>query len=116
MFDRDDPEWSGEREFAAALEVLGQSRGARAVVIRSGATSSARDRAAALMGATHRFVMLAPRDVLVRRVVRRGREDQLRTTAGVDTWLRRFDRRDGIESFPGWPAVFAGDDLGLTSW
>lgn len=115
VFDRDDPEWSGEAEFAAAIEALRFEPGARAVVIRSGATSSARARAAELVGATHTYLLLEPREVLMRRVARRDRADRVRTTAGVVRWLGRCDRRDGVEDFPGWPAVLDGGGLGLLS-
>ena len=42
VFDRDDEKWSGERQFTQALRRLALDPSARAVVIRSGATSSAR--------------------------------------------------------------------------
>lgn len=115
VYDRDDPEWSGEREFTDAIARLRFERAARAVVIRAGATSSARARAADMVGATHTYLVLAPRDDLMRRVARRGRDDRSRTSAGVTRWLARLDRADAVEPFPGWPAVLDGGGLGLVS-
>lgn len=112
VFDRDDPQWTSDREFTAALDRLGGTPHARAVVIRSGATSTARGRTARQVGATHVFVLTAPRDELVRRVARRDCADRARTTAGVPLWLARHDRDDGVRDFPGWDAVVR-PDLGL---
>lgn len=113
VFDRDDPDWLSEKHFTAALRKLADDPAARAVVIRSGATSSARKRAAQMVGATDVFMMTAPRDELERRVRERGRNVQ-REQAGVKQWLDSFDDRDGVRRFPGWPAVF-GEGLGQTS-
>ncbi len=114
VFDRDDARWRTDAEFAAALDRVGADTAARAVVIRAGATSTARARAARTVAATSTFVMLAPRDVLIDRVRRRGRGDRVRTIAGVDRWLARFDRDDGVRDFPGWAAALA-PDLGVSS-
>lgn len=116
VFDRDEPRWSSEREFTAALEELAGDRGARAVVIRSGASSSARAKAARLIEATHVFVILAPRGVLLDRVRQRGRADRVRTLAGVDRWLGRFDRDDGVRDFPGWASAFTPDLGAAMPW
>lgn len=113
VFDRDDPEWLSEKHFTAALRKLADDPAARAVVIRSGATSSARRRAAQMVGATDTFMLTAARDELVRRVHERGRNVQ-REQAGVKQWLDSADEHDGVRRFPGWPAVF-GEGLGQTS-
>lgn len=109
VYDRDDERWASDREFTAALELLGRTPHARAVVIRSGATSEARAKAAALVSATATFVLTAPADVLRHRVRGRGRDDRVRTLAGIDTWLARFDRRDGVRDFPGWDVALQPD-------
>lgn len=116
VFDRDDPQWSGEKEFRSALERLGRDRTAQAVVIRSAAAASTRDQVARLVGATHRFVVLADLKTCERRVVERGRSDARHTLAGLPRWFAAFDRRDGVLDFPGWPTVSGmGYDLGITA-
>lgn len=105
VFDRDDVHWRSERQFREGLAEIGRQRGARAVVIRSGATSTARAKTETLIGATHVFVLLAPRAVLQQRIRDRGRADKVTTLIAVDTWLDRFDRADGIVDFPGWGAL-----------
>lgn len=107
IFDRDEPQWETEAQFRRAIGALRELRGARAVVIRSGATSTARAQAAELVGATHTFVMLADRDELKRRIRARARADKVTTLIAVNTWLERFDRRDGVQDFPGWAALDA---------
>lgn len=114
VFDRDDARWRSDAEFTMALERVGAAAQIRAVVIRSGATSSARAKAAHLVGATHTFVIVLPRDVLVERVQRRGRGDRVRTLAGIDRWLARYERHDGVQDFPGWDQALA-PDLGASS-
>lgn len=113
VYDRDDPEWISERHFTDALQRLASNTAARAVVIRSAATSSARRRAARMIGATDKFLLTAPRDELMRRVRERSR-DVVREQAGVKSWLESFDDADGVRGFPGWPAVF-GEGIGSTS-
>jgi len=109
VFDRDDPQWSGEADFRRALAELAQDRTARAVVIRSGATSSARAKAAQLVNATHVFVLLADEAELKRRVRARGRADLVTGIASVPRWLASFDRLDGVLDFPGWDSLASVD-------
>lgn len=108
VFDRDDPHWRGEAEFRAALRSLGRQRQARAVVIRAGASSRARRSAAQLVGATHVYLLNAPRDELKRRLIERRRDDWRGTLMGVDRWHEQHDRDDGVPDFPGWDAVSVG--------
>lgn len=116
VYDRDDPRWLSERQFMAALRRLASDPGARAVVIRTGATSSARARARALVGATHCFVLVEPRDVLRERVRERRRADFVQGIASIDRWFAAFDREDGVQVFPGWEAVLGGlPSVGHTS-
>lgn len=114
VFDRDDPRWGSEREFTEAIAQLREHHTAQAVVIRAGASSSARRKAADLIGATHVYLLRADQHELMRRVHRRDRADRRATTAGIVSWFDRYDRDDGVLDFPGWPAVTDGD-LGLTS-
>lgn len=113
VFDRDDPDWLSERHFTNAIAQLADNPAARAVVIRSAATSSARARVARMVGATHTFLVTADEGELVRRVRSRGR-DVVRELAGVKAWASTFDDFDGVRRFPGWPAVF-GEGIGSTS-
>lgn len=117
VFDRDDDHWTSEQQWRAALARLARDRTARAVVIRSGATSLARARAAATIRATHVFLLLAPRDELRRRVRARARADKVGTLVGIDRWLASFDRDDRAPDFPGWAALLAptDDEPGVTS-
>lgn len=114
VYDRDDPEWTSERHFAAALESLARNPSAQAVVIRTGATSAARARAANMVNATEVYLLMASESELRRRLARRGRADRVATVAGVATWFARFDRDDGVRAFPGWPDT-ATPDLGAVS-
>lgn len=116
VFDRDDPQWSGESDFRQALAELARDRTARAVVIRSGATSSARAKAAQLVNATHVFVLLADEAELKRRVRARGRADLVTGIASVPRWLTSFDRIDGVSDFPGWDSLAPVDlSVGIRS-
>lgn len=112
VFDRDDPDWLSEKHFTTRLADLARDPLAQAVVIRSGATSSARAKAARLVAATHVFVLTEPVPELERRIRERGRADKVAGVQSVRSWWHRFDRDDGVQDFPGWPAVLAdGADL-----
>ena len=121
VYDRDESRWTGERHFLQALDALRSTPDARAVVIRTGATSEARQQARRRVGATHSFLMLSDPDTLQRRNHHRGRSDQARTRAGIASWFASFDHHDGVPPFEGWaflanatgPAL--DDPLGLTS-
>lgn len=105
VFDRDDEQWTSEAQFREALRAIGETPGARAVVIRAGATSSARRAAAEMIGATHTFLLTQPRDELVRRVRSRGRGDALGTIRGIDRWHEAFDHLDQAPTFVAWSAL-----------
>lgn len=116
LFDRDEAKWQSNTHFQQALVALGKQRDARAVVIRAAPTSQARAELAALVGATHTYLITAPRDELVQRIHHRGRADAGNTIAGLNSWFGRHDRRDGVLPFPGWPAILGDQlDLGITS-
>lgn len=108
VYDRDDPEWTSEKQFTTRLADLAGDPHARAVVIRSGATSSARAKARRLTAATHVFVMTEDPAELARRVRERNRVDKVAGMTSIKGWFERFDRADGVRDFPGWPTVFAG--------
>lgn len=105
VFDRDDPQWSGEQDFTRALTRLATDPVARAVVIRAGATSSARGKARRLVRATHSYLVIEDPKECIRRVQRRGREDKRFGVASVGKWFDSFDRADGVMDFPGWGSV-----------
>lgn len=112
VFDRDDPKWSGEKQFVARIGDLARQGDARAVVIRAGASSSARAKAARLIGASHVFLLLAERQELAHRVARRGRADVRNGLASIKSWFEDFDRDDGVQVFPGWDLI-SGSGLSL---
>lgn len=90
VFDRDDPEWSGEREFRAALDALGADPAARAVVIRSCATRSAWSKVAAQIGATATELLAEPDEVCRSRIAHDPRPYTGRT------WKGRAQRLAGV--------------------
>jgi len=116
VFDRDDPQWTGEQHFRFELSELRSDPTARAVVIRAGATSSARKKAADLVGATHLYLVSLPADECRRRVQSRARHDHVQGSASVKTWHDAFDADDGVADFPGWQFVVAGEtSIGATT-
>ncbi len=102
VYDRDDERWSSEAEFAEALRLLGQDPDARAVVVRTGATSSARARIAKLVNATACRLIAADERTLRARIAKRGRSDAMETSVGVKRWFDAFDDADGIRAFTTW--------------
>lgn len=114
VFDRDDPQWDSEKGFTQALADLARHPTAQAVVIRTGATSSARAKAVELVAATHSYLLTAEPAELVRRITARGRADKVATIAGVRRWFDRFDRQDQVQIFPGWNLIHS-PSLGVMS-
>lgn len=102
VYDRDDPRWrNDEAQFRKAIARLATNPDARAVVIRSGATQSARLKAAEAIDATHVYMLAAPVDELARRVAKRGRADARNGLASIQRWIDRHDLA-GVAMFPGW--------------
>jgi hypothetical protein len=90
VYDRDDAKWSSEREFRSALVRIGRNRRARAVVIRSGASRSARGKSIALVDPTEVRVIETPLSVCIRNIRSRGRN--IRTdAAAAKSWWRRYE-------------------------
>lgn len=100
VYDRDDEQWQSERQFKAALSRLGRDATARAVVIRSGATISARHATITLVRATSAYLLIAPQAELKRRVS--GRADAMHSTLAIASWFAQFDGGHEIERFTGW--------------
>lgn len=94
VYDIDDPQWdNNETRFKAALEHLNRDLDAQAVVIRSGATRTARAKAAALIGATETTVVTTPEAECIKRVVARNRpRPPLKVQiAAVKTWWTKYE-------------------------
>lgn len=91
VFDRDDAEWSSERQFVMAARQWCSRPAATAVIIRSGATRSARARAGDQFGATEHELILQPVEVLHHRVKHRGRADVVSSHRAIATWYRRYE-------------------------
>lgn len=102
LYDRDDPQWASERQFRAALAVVGQARDVRAVVIRSGATSTARAKAGRLVGATHGYLLDPGPDACTHRVRARRRGDLVATVRAVASWYATSDNTDRVPAWPGY--------------
>lgn len=73
VYDRDDPQWTSEKQFVAAIRQLKRQPNARAVVIRSGATASARARATELIGATEVEILDVDLETCIQRIRQRRR-------------------------------------------
>ncbi len=74
VYDLDDEQWAGsDTLFRAAIMQLRENPKARAVVIRTGATLSARQKAATTCGATECIVLDTPLDTCVARIKERAR-------------------------------------------
>lgn len=108
VYDRDDPQWKpfGEAHFRRGISKLADDPGATAVIIRSGATSSARRRTIGEVNATHAYLVLTDPATCHYRVGHRRREDRKMSQAAIDTWFGKLERADGLPDWPGdWNAV-----------
>lgn len=103
VFDRDDPEWFGRGEtvFRSAIKQLAHDPKANAVVIRAGATSSARRRSLVDVGATHAFLVMPPKDVCHQQAGHRRRQDVRTSHASIETYYAGFDHDDQMARWPG---------------
>jgi len=81
-----------EARFTAALAHLGRTRGARAVVIRSGARRASRARWAHLIGATLTVGTVPPLEVCIARILERNRPRPSirRQIAAAHEWFRQY--------------------------
>jgi hypothetical protein len=93
VYDRDDPHWTSERHFRAALTAVGSDPAARAVVIRACATRPAWQRTAHTIGATDTELLDPGEQVCRQRITTDSRVYGGRTwssvgsrLAGVTTW------------------------------
>lgn len=102
VYDLDDPEWSGsDALFRAALVGVREDRGARAAVIRTGATKSARQKASTNCGATEVVVLDTPLPVCVARIKQRNRTQPPLAfqVDGARRWWRTYEPGDVRTSF-----------------
>lgn len=95
VYDADDAEWHGHhgREFKAALRHIGRDKTARAAVIVSGATRSAREQAARTIDATEIETLIAPKETLKQRIKERKQTNQTIKTqlAALEDWFKRHE-------------------------
>ena len=92
VYDRDDPIWNNnESRFRAALAAVGRDPQAQAVVIRTGATQSARAWATNLCAATEIRLLATPADVCRERIIQRRRSDLKASLRGVQTWWDQYE-------------------------
>ena len=94
VYDLDDPKWGdSERLFRNHLRRLATDPSAHAVVIRAGATLTARAAAQALILATETTVVETPVDECIRRVVKRNRPrpPMNMQIAAVRRWWDRYE-------------------------
>ena len=95
VYDRDDPWWyDDERRFKRALAKLRSYPDAQAAVIRAGATASARDATAHLIGATEVVILKVSAEICQQRIKKRARTNppiRMQLAAAV-TWWENFDQ------------------------
>jgi shikimate kinase len=74
VYDIDDPQWGGsETRFSQAIRALNDMPHAQAVVIRAGATPTARAKAANHIGATHTIILDVDPNTCIQRIRTRAR-------------------------------------------
>lgn len=106
IYDRDAPQWraAGERAFRGALEAIRLDDDARAVIVRTGATTRARQQTLERVRATHAWIMLTPADVCRSRARARARGPVKRDYAAIQKWWAAYDHADDVPEWPGaWP-------------
>lgn len=94
VYDADDACWPSEQTFRASIARLATQRDAQAVVIRAGATRSARGKAALLIGATEVLLLDVDEAECIRRVQARGGAQVHREITAIRQWWERFKADD----------------------
>jgi len=90
IYDRDHPQWAGnEATFKKAIAQIATNPNAHAVVIRAGATRTARDQAAQLIQATETRIIATPLNQCEQRILARSRNSN---PAGELTAARKWWR------------------------
>lgn len=115
IYDRDDAIWAagGEQAFRQALDTLGHNPTARAIAIRSGATSNARRTTIRQTNATHAYLVLADPAQCHQQARHRRRADVRHSHGAIEKWFATFDHHDGMPTWPGWDLI-AGASIGGT--
>lgn len=111
VYDIDDERWgNSEHTFRRHLALLASNLDAQAVVIRAGATRTARAKASALIGATETIVVTTPEAECIKRVVARNRpRPPIKVQiAAVKTWWSRYEP-DTLETVTTAPNVTIRD-------
>jgi hypothetical protein len=88
VFDRDDPQWTSESDFLAAIVALRYDRHAWAVVIRTAPTQADQDKWIAFLGATDLCIIDPGREETSRRIRARG-SNVKGLIAGANDWYAR---------------------------
>lgn len=93
IYDSDDAKWASQADFNRALARIGADSQARAVVIRTGAKQSARQKAAAKVRATDVTVLEVDAETCRQRILTRRRQPPpLKTQiAAVRSWWSRYE-------------------------
>ena len=105
ILDWDDPQWTSRAQFTKAMRDIAANPHARAVIIRSGATTTARVRARRTARATHTFLVNTPEAVCRQRVIQRHRGDENQSLQGITGYFIAFDHNDNVAEFPGWNTI-----------
>lgn len=97
VYDKDDPPWTGdEAAFRRSIQPIATDPAARAAVIRSGATRSARRKAAAVICATETVILDVDPGTCIQRITQRGRPHIRAQIAGVKAWWDKHEPEDAI--------------------
>lgn len=116
VYDRDDPEWfgRGEKVFRDAIKALARNPSAQAVVIRAGATSTARRRSLTDISATHGFIVMPDKQTCHHQAGHRRRSDAHTSHASIESYYAKFDHDDQLPMWPGtWEQALALPPLAL---
>lgn len=117
IYDRDDPPWRHHTEahFRQAIAAIAHNPQAKAVIIRAGATSTARAAATRLTAATHGYLIKPDKATCHQRAGHRRRHDVHTNHASIETWFARFDHNDGCPLWPGWAVVLGTQTSALST-
>lgn len=109
VYDTDDPRWRSEQDFTKAIARLRTNPSARAVVIRSAPTSTARTRWRTLVGATHCHIIATEQQECAARIRSRARRDRVpNELVALRKWWTRHERIDHVRDWPGWDKLGPG--------
>lgn len=109
VYDADDEHWPNQGQFVRAIAALAHDPDARAVVIRSAPTTTARTKWRALTRATHCLLITTDPDESAARIRARGR-NVARELVALRAWHARHDRLDGVRAFTGWDQLGPATD------